>query len=370
MFGRISIARKNLFHEKGRLIISVIGVTFAVFLILILLALYRGWSETLSEYIYTVDAEIWVMQKGSIDMSHSVSLLPNATRDQLLAVSGVEEVDVLVSNRIALDINGEDVTTRIIGFDIRSNIGGPVHLESGTSVQKRGEIVVNDLLKKDHNVDLNDMLTISDNNFRVVGTTAGGPLFQQSYIAMEDARDIFHFTDTSNFFLVNIDENARAEDVIQRIEEDNPGVDAQTEEEFATNNEKEIMDKFLPIILVLVFIGFLVGVVIISLTIYTATIEKSREYGVLKAVGATNVYLYNVVLTQSGIAGTLGFILATILTIAGSDVIQNIEPLFVTLVKWEDIAIVAGMTIAMIIVASYIPMRRIMRIDPALVFKA
>lgn len=370
MTGRISLARKNLFHEPMRLLISVSGVTFAVFLILILLALYRGWSETLSEYIYNVDKDIWVMQQGSIDMSHSISLLPNTTADQLWAVDGVAEVQALIGNRVVLDINGTDVTTRVIGFDTETKIGGPVDLVEGSATPQTGEIVIDEVMSREQDLALGDQLTIKDKTFTIVGMATGGPLFQQSYVRQSDARALFNLQDLTNFYILSVAEDTAAETVIERIETAIPGVDAQTTEEFATNNEKEIMDKFVPIIFVLVFIGFIVGVVIISLTIYTATLEKIREYGVLKAIGAPNAYLYRVVFVQSAIAGSLGFGLGVLLTFFGSDVIRNIEPMFVTLLKWQDVVSVAGLTIVMILLAAYIPLRRVMQIDPAIVFKS
>lgn len=366
---KISLAQKNLFHEPIRLLISVSGVTFAVFLILILLALYRGWSETLSEYIYNVNADIWVMQAGAIDMSHSISLLPNATLNQLQEVEGVATVEGLVGNRVMLDLDSGELTTRVMGFNTETNVGGPADMIEGKNIPAAGEIIIDQIVQKDHAIDVGEIMTIKDTAFTVVGIASGGPLFQQSYITQEDARTLFQLQDYTNFFVVTVAETATVNEAIQQIEDSVPGVDAQTEEEFATNNEKEIMDKFLPIILVLVFIGFVVGVVIISLTIYTATIEKIREYGVLKAIGAPNHYLYRVVLTQSSIAGGIGFVLGTILTSVGSDVIQNFEPLFATLVKWQDVLLVAGLTLVMILLAAYIPLRRMMSIDPAIVFK-
>ncbi|MBI2415756.1 MAG: ABC transporter permease [Candidatus Kerfeldbacteria bacterium] len=367
---KISLAQKNLFHEPARLLISVSGVTFAVFLIMILLGLYRGWSETLSEYIHNVDAQVWVMQQGSIDMSHSISLLPNQTADQLKQIKGVEAVHYLIGNRIVITLHDDEVSTRVIGFDTTDQIGKPVSIVAGEAIPAEGEIVIDQLVHDNHDVNIGDTIDLNSTPFTVIGISAGGPLFQQSYIRIEDARALFHMEDVSNFFVVSIAEEQTTTTVMNRIEDTIPGVDAQTEAEFAENNEREIMDKFLPIILVLVCIGFIVGVVIISLTIYTATIEKIREYGVLKAIGAPNFYLYRVVLTQSSIAGGIGFILGTGLTYFGSDVIKKFEPLFVTLVKWQDVVVVAGMTLAMIILAAYIPLRRMIKIDPAIVFKA
>lgn len=367
---KISLAQKNLFHEPARLVISVSGVTFAVFLILLLLALYRGWSETLSEYIYKVDVDIWVMQAGTVDMSHSVSLLPNTTQDQLHTIAGVDTVTSLVGNRSTLNIADQEVTSRIIGVNTEQPIGGPTTIVSGTKIIRNGEIVIDQTIQQDEDLSLGQTVTIQNQPFTIVGIASGGPLFQQSYVTMTNARELFHLQEYSNYFVVSVSDNSNVNTVIQEIEDTIPGIDAQTTEEFATNNEKEIMESFLPIIYVLVFIGFIVGVVIISLTIYTATIEKIREYGVLKAIGASNRYLYQVVLTQSGITGGLGLCMGIVLTYGVSLNIQRFEPLFVTLVKWQDVMGVAGLTGVMVVCATYIPVRRILSIDPAIVFKA
>ncbi len=367
---RISLASKNIFHEKVRLLISVSGVAFAVLLIVILIGLYRGWSETLSEYIEAVNADVWVMQDGSIDMSHSISILPNATAGRLAAIDGVDTVDYIVGNRINFDVNGEDVTSRVVGFDTIEKVGGPVEMVEGSAIPGDHDIIIDENVQNKHSVSIGDTLTINDVEFTVSGVAAGGPLFQQSYMRIEDAKALFHMEDYINFLMVSVEPGTAVGAVMERIESQVEGVDAQTTEEFATNNEREIMDKFVPIIFVLVFIGFIVGVMIISLTIYTATIERAGEYGILKAIGSTNGYLYRVVLVQAAIAGSLGYACGAVLAVSSGIFIQRIEPLFVTLFTWQDLLMVAGVVLGMVLVAGYVPVRRIVSIDPAEVFKA
>ena len=116
-------------------------------------------------------------------------------------------------------------------------------------------------------------------------------------------------------------------------------------------------------------IGFIVGLVVISLTIYTATIEKSREYGMLKAIGAGNRHLYRIIFTQSAIAGTGGFLSGVGLTFLMAYLVGFIEPSFVTSIVWSDVGMVSGITLVMILFSAFIPIRRIAGIDPAIVFK-
>lgn len=102
--------------------------------------------------------------------------------------------------------------------------------------------------------------------------------------------------------------------VIRKINEEMTGVQAMSKQEFARINRKMIDESFLPIIFVLLLVSFAVGVTVIGLTIYTATVEKSREYGVLKAVGATNWQLYRIIFEQAFTSGVLGYIAGTALT--------------------------------------------------------
>ena len=81
-----------------------------------------------------------------------------------------------------------------------------------------------------------------------------------------------------------------------------------TGEDFAQETRDRILSNILPILIVVLIVAFVVGLAVAGLTIYTATVEKSREYGILKAEGFTNPYLYRVVFEQSMVTGVLGFL--------------------------------------------------------------
>ena len=76
----ISLARKNLYAEKTRLLISVGGVAFSVLLILVLLSLYQGWQTLIASYVNGVKADVWVMQEGTVDMFQMTKLVSKHLR--------------------------------------------------------------------------------------------------------------------------------------------------------------------------------------------------------------------------------------------------------------------------------------------------
>jgi putative ABC transport system permease protein len=142
-----------------------------------------------------------------------------------------------------------------------------------------------------------------------------------------------------------------------------------TKDEFAANTRDRILSNVLPILLVVLLLAFIVGLAVAGLTIYTATVEKAREYGILKAVGFKNGYLFRTVLEQSIVTGFLGFLIGVGLTLAISRFASDLVPQFVTYIRPADIGFVAVATLVMSAVAAYIPVRRLSSIDPVAAFK-
>jgi putative ABC transport system permease protein len=106
------------------------------------------------------------------------------------------------------------------------------------------------------------------------------------------------------------------------------------------------------------------------LTIFTSTIEKAREYGVLKAIGVSNRQLYTVVVAQAVTAAVLGYLLGAGLALATSAAAGSFVPEFITEIRWLDAAWIFAVTLGMAVVSSLLPVRRLARIDPAEVFRA
>lgn len=368
----ISVARKNLLHEKGRFFISTGGVAFSVMLILILLGLYRGWDEKLTEYVTTVDADLWVVQRGAADMFHSPSIITDVNTERIRTNEDVEDVAKLYGVRVGFDLNGEEAHLMIMGYDTARGVGGPKKVIEGKSVPNDGEIIIDEVFAFKQNLNLNDKLTILDKTFRIAGISTGGNLvsFQYAFLTQEDAAELLNMPGLTNYLLLDTKDSADQDALIRSLEEDISEIMVLTKPEFGVKNRRLITDTFLPIIEVLVGIGFIVGLVVISLTIYTATIEKSREYGVIKAVGARNRHLYRIIFEQSAIAGFSGFALGGTLTFAAAAIAKRFEPSFITSFAWQDVAMVFGAAVLMILASAYIPIRRLLSIDPAIVFKS
>ncbi len=362
------IAFRNLFQEKGRLIVSISGVAFSVLLIIVLEGLYQGWSFKMGEYIRAVPADFWVEQTGGKDMFHSISIMPASAQS---VVDGVASLKPFIGRRVAFDSNGREIILYLVGFDEKTG-AGPVRVVKGSATAKKGEIIIDRKVSESNKLSIGDKLKLGDESFTIAGISEGGDVVTLSYafINADEAREIFELPEKINYMIVTVKNGFDKQVVMNKVEKAVPGVKSVSREDFANDNTEIIRDTFLPIIYILVIIGAVVGLTFIGLTTFTSTIEKAKEYGVLKAIGVRNSQLFRIVLEQSLLSGVIGFVFGVGLAFLVSNIAGRFVSEFVSLIRPFDILWVFGLSIGMSILATYIPTRRISRIDPAEVFKA
>ncbi|HLE81725.1 MAG TPA: ABC transporter permease, partial [Dehalococcoidia bacterium] len=311
------VARKNLFHERIRLAISVGGVAVSVFLIGILMSLYRGWDQKVGEYVEQVPADVWVASEGATDFINAPSVLPESVGALLGLLPEVDTVSPLIVRPLEMtkagDDPGNEFEVQLVGYDPAIGLGGPLALVEGKSPPGPGEVVVDKETSDRYGVDIGDRLIRGAQSLTVVGKSSGGDFVftQVAFVTQETAVDFLELDPESQrtFFLLTLQDPAQTDALAARLEVAATDLVFFTGEEFADKTRDRIMGNILPILIVLLIVAFIVGLAVAGLTIYTATVEKSREYGILKAEGFTNRFLYRVVFEQSLVTGVLGFLL-------------------------------------------------------------
>ncbi len=371
------VARKNLFSEKTRLAISIGGVALSVFLIGILLSLYRGWDQQVGSFVEQVPADLWVASDGTTDFAAAASILPQSLGTQLSYAPDVETVSQLIVRPMGVyrqqDPPTDTFDLQMVGYDPKVAIGGPLRIIEGKSTPGPGEIIVDEQMHKRHNVNIGDKLVRGTKTLTVTGYSAGGDFVytQVGFVTLDTAIDFLSLNPQGQrtFFIIKLKDGVDVDSAAARFQLATPGVKFIKPSDFAHETRKRILGNILPILIVVLIISFIVGLAVAGLTIYTATIEKSREYGILKAEGFTNRYLYRLVFEQSLLTGLLGFLVGAGLTLIVAPFAQESVPQFVVFVRWQDISAVAGTTLVMSLLAAYIPIRRLTSIDPVSVFK-
>jgi putative ABC transport system permease protein len=366
------VTRKNLFSERTRLAISVGGVALSVLLITFLLSLFRGWSEKVGGFVENVDADIWIAREGTTDFLAAGSILPVERAEQLSTLPAVERCSPLIARPMTASKDGTEMDVQLVGYDPQSAMGGPVRIEEGKEVPGPGEVIVDEALSHRYGVDIGDSIAAGGRDWTVVGKSSGGDFVasQVIFVALDEAQEALEMDGLATFFLLRLKDPSQREQVALDIERAQPGILAIASDDFAAATRDRVLGDVIPILIVILILAFIVGLVVAALTIYTATVEKAREYGILKAVGFTNGYLYRVVFEQSLVTGLLGFLIGVGLTVVVAPLTQELVPQFVVFIRWQDVLGVAGFTLIMALLAAYVPTRRLAAIDPVAVFKA
>jgi putative ABC transport system permease protein len=365
----VPVARRNLFSEKGRFAMSVGGVAFAVLLILIVVSLYRGWSGAGSVYT-KLPGNVWIAQTGTSDPFHSTSLLPAGKGQQLARVPGVAAVLPVYARHLAFPSRtGHALDAYILAIQVPPGL--PLPAASRRYLPLPGHIVVDRVLADDAGVAQGGRLTVLGHTLTVDSLMHGGnKLVQYAFLNAADGRPLLGEPGHVSYYLLATRPGADPAAVGKAAAAVVPGSEAHTADDFARSFSRLVSSGFLSVVGVLVGIGFVVGGAVIALTTYTATVEKSRDFGVLKAIGASGAFLYRIVVWQSLLVGLSGSVLGIAVSAATARVIGSRVPEFVTDLRLSDVIAVFAAAVLMSIVAAFVPVRRLNAIDPAMVFRA
>ncbi len=307
-------ALRNLLQNKIRLVISVGGVALALSLILALDAIVTGVEGRLTAYIDNSGADVFVSQAGVRNLHMVSSWLPASVVGKVQAVSGVASVTPIMYLTDTMDVgpNEDRYSVYVIGLPQGATMGGPWRVARGVSIPAEGQAVIDRGVAEKYSLGIGDKVNILGQELTIAGLSdgTGNLLNSVAFISMDDfarirgnmqmgnAASTGAQMPTVSFVLVKVKAGVSPEAVATRIEEEVSGVTAQSREAFATQERKIVKDMVTDLITTMNLVGFLVGLAVMALTVYIATLSRRGEYGILKAVGARNRYLYGTVLAQ------------------------------------------------------------------------
>lgn len=372
-----TLAIKNLMHDRVRLAITLIGITFSVALVLLQVGMFYGMTANSSTVIDHTDGDLWIMARNSanFDMIHAI---PESLVTAVRSTEGVEWADnlILTWGFIRLQ-NGGTEQVEIIGFHPDRLVGRPWNVVEGNLQDlKAGDAIFVDqsAFTRLGQMQVGEYRELVKKKVRVVGITRGIMSFTTApyfFTTFETAQRILpqQLAGKTTYIVIKVRDGLSVDAVKADLQNKFRNYDVKTKKDWGnkTRNywtwQTGIGAGFFGNALM----GFIVGLVIVSQTIYSATMEHIREYGTLKAIGAKNMHVYSVILQQAGIAAGAGFVLAVI--------IQRLVLLFkpITVQIASPPSLYAGtfvLTLIMCGLAALISVRRVANIDPVEVFKA
>lgn len=370
------LAWRNLIHDKVRLIVTLTGIVFAIVLIVVQFGLFLGFQDTSANVIEHSGADLWVAAPGTPHLNGATPF-PESKLYKALGVPGVATVQKYIVTFVNWKLpDGGQEAAQIAGFDLETGLGGPWALTEGSVEALHGEdtVIIDELFKMKLGVErIGNITEINGKRARVVGFTRGIRSFTTApyvYTSFKNAQNYALFGENQTaFLLVKAEPGAPIDRLKRELALRIGGVDVHTNREFLAKTRNYWVFQTGAGITTLIgaALGLIVGVVVVAQTIYAATVDHLREFGTLKAMGASNGYIYRVIIQQAFLSAVMGYSIAIVISwfIARSS--ESGDALI--LLPWPVAAGMFGVAVLMCAGASAISIRKATTIDPAMVFK-
>jgi putative ABC transport system permease protein len=371
--------------KKIRLIISVGGVALALTLVLALDAVFTGIEGQITTYIDYSGADVFISQAGVRNLHMVSSWIPASVAGNVQAIPGVASVTPIMFLTDTMEVGSRQdrYSVYVIGLPQGAEMGGPWRVSRGASIPSAGQAVIDRGVAEKEGLGIGSTAKILGQAFTIAGLSEGtGNLLNSvAFISINDfarVRGTMRMENPASdrttmqvvsFVLAKVKPGVSSDAVAARIENEVPGVTAQSREVFAAQERKLVKDMATDLINTMNLVGFLVGLAVMALTVYTATLSRRTEYGILKALGASNRYLYGIVLAQSLYSVVLGFAVGLTITFLLSVVIPNLGSNLVLQMSGASLLKVGIVSLLIAALSALLPIRQIAGLDPAVVFK-
>jgi putative ABC transport system permease protein len=361
---RVPLAYRNLLAEPRRLAAGVAGIGLALMLILLLGGLWAGIQAQSAQYVDASGAALWVLPAGTRTLFAEGTQLPTSTLETVRSTPGVDWAASAWSLFAILNLHDAKTAVVLVG-STPGQPGGAWALARGRTPAADDEVAVDRVLAAKHGLGLGDRLAVADRSYRVVGITRHAGFMTGYVFATHRAvESLMGAAGKTNAILVGTGQPAA---VRSRLEARGLAV-VGTPQLRRTAVELNIKVFGSPLKL-MVAIAFAAGVLIVALTVYAQVVERRREYGICKALGASSSHLAALALTQTLVMAALGLVAGGLLLAAGRALLGWVRPQFGVVLTPGLLMQAVGAALVMALLAAIIPARRLARLDPASAYR-
>lgn len=373
----VDLATKSLLHDKLRFFITVSGVAFAVTLVFVQVGLFLGLMSNASLTIDQIEADLWVTSRNTpnVDFAHT---FPETYIKRVRAIPGVTRADNLIVWFMNVNLpTGAVEGTEVYALESFEHWNFPQNVADGNlgDLRRGPYMVLDDSAKKRWGTfAVGDYREVLGRRLKIIGRTVDAKSFTTTPLTFMDYRLAQSLNEdtlrgNTTYILVKLAEGADAEAVRAEIQRRLPYNDVYTKAEWAKRSRSYWIDSTgLGLnMYITVFLGCLVGIVVVAQTLYTSTMEHIREFGTVKAIGGGNGAIYAILGKQATIAAVAGFALGALQAFALRPVMAKID-LKLVIPTELYVAVLIG-AIALCLAAAMVSFRKVASIDPALVFR-
>lgn len=341
------LAFRNLRKRKLRSWLTMLGIFIGIAAVVALISVTLGLQKSITEQFESMGAnKLIIMPGGGFGVISTAEKLTSIDIGAVRKTKGVDKAAELVYNMVLVKFKDEAKQAAVMGLptdetaDIMKDMEG-FEAEEGRDLKEgdKEKAIIGYLIAKDkgffeNGVSLRDKLVIQEREFKVVGIMKqiGNPSDDaQIYIPLDTAKEIFGKTDEIDMIYVQVKQGFEPAHVAENIKKELRDVrnEEEGEETFSVQTFEQLMETFgkilgiVQIVLVgIAAISLLVGGIGIMNTMYTSVLERTKEIGIMKAIGARNMDILSLFLFESGLLGIAGGAIGVIIGVGISKMVE------------------------------------------------
>jgi len=370
-----TLASRNLFQDRLRFVAALIGIVFSVVLVMVQMGLYFGFGRLVTTMIDHATADLWITSRGA-KCFEDLSLLNTGLRDRLLAMDGVAEVVPVVVGFSAWSLpDGAMTPVFVVGSDFAAGRLSPWNVVEGTvqSLTTLGTVAIDRSYYGRLGVSggVGTTTRIRGQPVTIGAVTDGIRSFTTTpyvFTNLASARSYIGLpASLTSHFLIRLKPDADIEKIRQNILSSFAGIQALTPGQFQQQSRSFWLFETGAgaALFAGALLSVIVGTAIVGQTLYSSTKDHLYGFATLRAIGASNSYIYKVIICQALLNAIIGFAIAALIGIA---IVHFTAKSALQIVITRNLMIeLFLLTVVMCIVSAIAAILRVVRVDPAIV---
>jgi putative ABC transport system permease protein len=356
-----NLVTSNIRQRPIRTLVSVAGVALGVCLVMLFTGLARGMANDLQRRATNVRAELIFMRPSAVQVTSTATNLDTRYVERLKQIEGVEEALPVI--RHIFQGNKGFGFEQIDGVDwnIYAAMNG-INMVAGHGPQNTNEVVIDEVKAQNSHLRLGDSFEpFGKGAYRVAGiySPESGARVKMSLEALQQALEA---PNKCTFIFIKLRNPDQLQEVAQRIDRELPGNTIQPTREVFTSFEKSI--PFLGTFLrVLVALSAVVSSLVVMLAMYTTITERTREIGILKAMGASRSYIVGIIEKEAILISVIGLLVGFVISLLAGYLIHKVYGL-VFEYSWAWALVAAAIGVLGGILGALYPAWRASNLDP------
>lgn len=368
-------AIRFILYDKPKSIGALFGVVISIFLIGQQTGIFIFLTAMMSSLVDNIETDIWVVDNRTTNVA-ALGQIDARYQRQIEALPGIAHVyPLVITGSSAKFADGKSAGITLVGSQPPAFVGGPWNITGGTKENLLFDnAVTTDVFDKKllGGAETGTRFEIGGKQATVALQTQGARGFGASFVFTTIDRARFYAKYPANkvsALLVKLKPGANPEQVIKSIDHNMFGVKAWTKKDFSKITVSTVLGSsgIATSVGTLIIFAIVAGSIIIGLTLYSAATDRLKDYATLKAIGATNAYVRNLILTQAVIFAAIGYLIGVALMYGFKLGIAKAGIMFSYSPQMYIAFAVVTFLISMIGVVAAIS--RITKVEPASVFR-